>query len=249
MVDWNEDGLLDLLVGSDNSSEGIWLFLNSGTATDFQFTDYTKIEADGSPIGWQRCQIQIVDLNYDGKKDLVAGNRDYNLGANNGGFMFYENTGTNASPVLAKGVYLQTTDNKTLKGYINVICCFSDWNKDGGLDLIWTEYYPRGNVHLYLGEVPSVIADQSNFHPCTNPLKNIVTNGLLSINLNLKKEQRIIIHLYTADGTLIEAIEKGTVIAGNSKIKMNIGEHPAGVYFVQYKVANVNERQRIVLVK
>lgn len=242
VVDWNEDGLLDLLVGSDASSDGIRLFLNSGTATSYQFTDYTKVEANGSSIALARCQIQVEDLNYDGKKDLIAG---YSAGR----FYFYENTGTNAAPVLAAAVLLQKTDNSTITGYGDVRGCFADWNEDGGLDLLWSEYYPENNIHLYLGEVPSGISEHDDFSQLTNYPKNIVTNGQLLFNLNLEKGQKIDLRLYAANGTLVETIEKGKLGVGEQKMPIDIGRHPVGVYFVHYRVDNRDLRQKIVLVK
>ena len=242
MVDWNEDGLLDLLVGSDRSSDGIRLFLNSGTATSYQFTDYTKVKANGSTIALSRCQIQVEDLNYDGKKDLIAA---YSAGR----FYFYENTGTNASPVLAAAVLLQKTDNSTITGYGDVRGCFADWNEDGGLDFLWSEYYPENNIHLYLGEVPSEVLDNNTIIQLTSYPKSIVTNGVHILNLNLKKGQSVDLRIYAANGTLVETLYKGKLGAGEQKITMDIGKLPKGIYFVHYRADNRDLTQRIVLVK
>ena len=223
----------------------LFILLNSGSTTQCQFTDFTKIEANSTAIALSRCQIQVEDLNYDGKKDLLAGN---GLTAASR-IYFYENTGTNASPVLASAVELQQTNGSAIDPSYDVRFCFTDWNEDGGLDVVWTEYSPDDNVHIYLGEVPSEISDQNSISQLNTYPKSIVTNGQLLFNLKLGKEQNIDLRLFAVNGTIVETIEKGRLDAGERKIKMDIGKHPVGIYFLHYRVDNRDLRQRIVLVK
>jgi hypothetical protein len=48
VIDWNNDGKMDLLLGGYGGY--VWLFLNQGTDLDPVFNGSTKIESDGVPI-------------------------------------------------------------------------------------------------------------------------------------------------------------------------------------------------------
>ena len=52
VVDWNEDGMKDLLVGAVGIPPmgHLYLYLNSGTDTAPVFTDFSTIQADGMDI-------------------------------------------------------------------------------------------------------------------------------------------------------------------------------------------------------
>jgi hypothetical protein len=52
VVDWNEDGKQDLLIGYFIFGP-IYLYLNSGTNTAPVFTAYTKLKADGADLAAQ----------------------------------------------------------------------------------------------------------------------------------------------------------------------------------------------------
>ena len=47
VVDWNEDGLLDLLVASGTGDEAVWLYLNKGTKEQYKFESYEELKAGG----------------------------------------------------------------------------------------------------------------------------------------------------------------------------------------------------------
>ncbi len=243
IVDWDEDGLLDLLVASDASSDGIRLYLNSGTATGYQFEEFTKIEANGTVIAHSRCQIQVEDLNYDGKKDLIVGNSQ-------GSFYFYENTGTNASPVLAGQVSLQKTDNSNISGSGDVRGCFADWNDDGGLDLLWSEYYPENNIHLYLGEVPVAIYKTKKNASMDVFSGYSLNRGCFIANLCLKNISNINLNVCTANGRVVALKNVGTVQAGQQTVELDLNEHSCGVYFIQVIVNGIClEQNKILLMK
>lgn len=144
LVDWNEDGLLDLLLAnSDQSPTRIRLYLNSGTPGEYLFTDYTELTAGGSPIGLSRMNPTVVDLNLDGAKDLVCGE---DLGR----IFYYENVGTNDDPVLAVGVMLEAegVPIQWPSGYTDLKVWADDWNCDGTPDLVVGNY--MDSLHLYL---------------------------------------------------------------------------------------------------
>lgn len=86
--DWNEDGLIDLVVGS---ARGVVVYYpNVGTAREPKFV-YSKLvfTTDGKPldVGISAEPI-VVDWDQDGVKDLL-------IGANGNILLFFKNTGTN----------------------------------------------------------------------------------------------------------------------------------------------------------
>ena len=76
-VDWNEDGNLDMLVG--NETGNVRLYLNDGGDSDPVFSTFTNLQSGGSNILHYRNCPQVIDLNLDGKKDLLCGANDNNI--------------------------------------------------------------------------------------------------------------------------------------------------------------------------
>lgn len=130
VVDWNNDGLLDLVLGS--LSQTLRLYLNSGTVTNPVFTGWTEIKSEGSAIDRHACNPNICDLNNDGKKDLLIGCHP----SNRARVYYYENTGTDVAPVFGKRQeILNPAGNPVFIGsYLKVVA--SDWNGDGIPDLV-----------------------------------------------------------------------------------------------------------------
>lgn len=161
VVDWNGDGLPDLLVGDIRGH--VYLVPNEGTRTKYAFgkprqlmvggkaatvsgtgglgllgqaaarlAGAKPVEAPGGDAGPFAC-----DWDGDGKLDLL-------LGAGDGSVWFYRNIGTAKEPVLAEGVRLipPGEDNfgpdapREPRRGIRAKVCAVDWNGDGRLDLL-----------------------------------------------------------------------------------------------------------------
>jgi hypothetical protein len=146
MLDWNNDGKKDLVVGS--LAGNIRLYINEGTdaAPDFLLTDYVK-KPDNSTLTvvTGRSSPSFVDLDGDGMKDLLAGNTE-------GQQVFFSNLGTDTAPrfstyslVQSAGVTIDlggATDARSRQ----FVC---DWTGDGVWDLLVGS--SDGQVHLFQG--------------------------------------------------------------------------------------------------
>ena len=241
VIDWNEDGLLDLLIGSD-ASEKITIYLNSGTASNYTFTTPTEILCNNASITYRRCIPHVTDLNLDGKKDLV-------IGEDKGCIYFLENTGTNDSPRFNTSVKLES-DGSPIQwpsGQTDITVWVNDWDENGTPDLLIGNY--KDTVYVYLNDSPVKVNYQSSKLLPELFTKSIVTKGVFSVTLTLKKEQNVTIKLFFSDGKLFKAIDSGILSAGEHTLGMNMGTLPNGVYFINHRIDNQDFKQRVVFVK
>jgi len=128
LVDWNEDGKMDLLVG--DGSGYLHLFLNQGSG-EFAPGVYVKAGRRELNVGSYASPC-VVDWNEDGKKDLVMGNDKRRI------YVFL-NEGTNEQPIFREPFELNGGSlNAGRVSSPDVV----DWNGDGKKDLVigtWDE--------------------------------------------------------------------------------------------------------------
>lgn len=149
-VDFDGDGVLDLVMGVDDWSEYGWdrafnergewtrgplhgyvyLAHNSGTNENPKYDPPVKIEADGKPIDVFGCPSPcFADFKGNGRLDLICGEfLD--------GFTYFENIGTRTHPQYAAGRRLEINGVPLTMDLEMIIPVAFDWNKDGRPDLI-----------------------------------------------------------------------------------------------------------------
>jgi len=148
VVDWDNDGLRDLLVGQE--AGGLYWYPNAGSNTQPDFQEGVEIGVEGGGsfvVAHQQSTPVIMDLDGDGRKDLLTGNLP-------GQLLFYPNVGTDAAPLF--GDYSQVeADGAPIT--VDAITGASprsrpfvtDWNGDGLLDVLIGA--GDGKIHLYQG--------------------------------------------------------------------------------------------------
>jgi TolB-like protein len=142
LVDWNEDGKMDLLVG--NGGGYLHLFLNQGSG---EFAPGVMVRAGSKDLDvGSNASPCVADWNEDGKKDLV-------MGKGNGEIYVFLNEGTNEQPIFGKPI--QLNGGKLDVGSDSSLDVV-DWNGDGKKDLV------VGNSD---GEISVFINRGTNFEP------------------------------------------------------------------------------------
>ena len=137
VADWDNDGLLDVLVGHSISSgaDEIVFYKNVGTKAEAKFAAPVPLKdiVEGEAVS--RAAPYVVDWDGDGKRDLLVSN-------DNGKVFFLRNVGTNDKPVFAKQEQIKLPG---MEDCIRCRVCVVDWNNDGKLDLVGGNYdYGRG---------------------------------------------------------------------------------------------------------
>ncbi|OHB81404.1 MAG: hypothetical protein A2W31_08640 [Planctomycetes bacterium RBG_16_64_10] len=141
LTDWNNDGAGDLVLGALDGK--IRLYLNEGTPIEPDFLSATILQglAGDLVVPAGRSSPAVMDLDGDGKKDLLVGNT-------NGEILFYRNEGTDAAPsfaayeqVVADGIPIDLPGSARSRPYL------TDWIGDGLPDLLIGA--GDGKVHLF----------------------------------------------------------------------------------------------------
>ncbi len=150
MVDWNNDGHQDLLVGEKMGNYGtVRVYLKDDG--DSRFTTPQTVQVDGHDLlvpanGCLGAFPRVVDWNDDGKKDLLIGRAD-------GKTEIFLNNNTDAEPTFTAGGFVEVgqPDEKTI---LDIGCRttldVTDWNDDDRFDLVFGGL--DGRVHVLLNE-------------------------------------------------------------------------------------------------
>jgi len=155
VVDWNNDGLLDLVVGQRGGydrPEIIRLYINSGTKEPYKFMGSTHILLRNKEklIGYHH--FDVVDMDKDKKKDFIICGRRNHLGDPEWCGSVFLNINTDSDPKFENDQLL-TSEGKTILGDWGPLMDVADWNNDGAWDLILGEVAGfQTGVQIYLGK-------------------------------------------------------------------------------------------------
>jgi len=148
-VDWNNDGLKDLIIGGNDGK--VRVYLNVGTESNPQFSAYFHAQSNGADLvrtgpGCMGCFPRVVYWDGDARKDLLIGRVE-------GYVEIFLNIGTDESPTFDGGTLLQEGPLGS-KTNINVAgratSCIVDWNNDDKKDMAIGAL--DGRIHLFINE-------------------------------------------------------------------------------------------------
>jgi hypothetical protein len=148
-VDWNDDNLGDLLVGEGGGGHAakVRVYLNTGTESEPQFSDYFYVQSRGSDLNWagseeMGCFPRVVYWDADDRKDLLVGLAD-------GTVKILLNTGTESEPVfLGESGVLAWWNMYRVDIGEEATVALLDWDNDGRIDLVAGAL--DGKIHVYI---------------------------------------------------------------------------------------------------
>ncbi len=152
-VDWNNDGLNDLVIGQGGGSGfgKVLVYRNTGSAGQPQFSQASFVQSNGSDLtvpaaGCLGIFPRVVYWDSDDSKDLLAGQYD-------GKIKIFLNEGTDIDPVFDAGSFLRagppgaaTAIDVGNRATATVV----DWNNDGRKDLAVGAL--DGKLRIYLNQ-------------------------------------------------------------------------------------------------
>ena len=206
-----------MLVGQEGigSPCNVYVYLNQGVDSLPVFGDSIPILAGGVPFNNYRCVPLALDLDGDGRKDLVLGEWYSSV-------RFYHNAGPDSNPVFTNFVNLVPPDPDSFLNGNPPRISFADWDGDRDLDMITCDYY--GSVFLRRNSTPVAVSEagSSPVGVTLSIVPNPVTNRAI-FSIRVAHPGIVDVGIYTSAGRLIATPWHRYAGAGELRLSCDMG--------------------------
>jgi hypothetical protein len=233
--DIDNDGDLDLFVGKQDGR--IAFFRNGGNAQQWQFVLVTS-SFQNINVG-ANSRPQFVDVDGDGKPDLLAGSRD-------GGVFYYHNDGPTGNPTFT----LVTSSFGGISPMQEVAATCADIDGDGDMDMFVGNY--RGGMEFYRNQRLSnavtppnglpLVAELDQNYP--NPFNPITHFGFRIVDVGL-----VILRVYDILGQEVATLVNEVKQPGEYEVMWDASGFASGVYLYQLQAGSVAQTKKLVLLR
>jgi len=248
IVDWNEDGRRDLLLGAYDAK--FHLFLNTGSDLAPEFETSSPLSGPGGDLSVpdSRSSPDMLDLDGDGAKDLIAGD-------NEGRLWFFPNLGTNSAPEFDGSWRIESAsvpyDVENFGRSRPRIC---DFNGDGLPDILTGSVL--GTVHLLPGgeyipdEVPEVGAARARLSAWPNPF-----NPRTKLSLAVPEGgAELRLEIFDSSGRRMRVLAAGRMDEGRREFIWNGRDDaghrlPSGLYLARASMPDRRLLKKLVMLK
>jgi hypothetical protein len=250
VCDYNADGKKDLLVGQEGiySTCNVYVYLNEGTNEAPAFGDSIPVLFNGSPMSYWRTVPVLIDLDLDGKNDMVLGGWYSDV-------RFYTNVGTNANPVFSDYIYLVLPDSQAYSNGNPPRVAFADWDGDSDLDMLTCDYY--GSVFLRENVTSPGIAENSK-NPAASHMLTVSPNpfsDMATISYQPADDRDVNLTIYDITGRLVKSFQ---LITSQPSVSISVKwdgrdneqrQVPDGVYLATLTTGDRVETRKVLLIR
>jgi hypothetical protein len=209
-VDFNSDGRKDLVLGAIDGK--VRVYINEGTdgIPDFRTVQYAQDNGADLAVPTGRSAPCLLDLDGDGKKDLLTGNTE-------GQLLLYHNVGTDQAPAFSGYVYVQSSGLPIdLAGSARSRPFVCEWTGDLTPDVLIGS--GDGLVRLYEGEDSSSVdppgLSSGNGSICLLKAYPNPATGAQTYLVELARADRVDGSIFDANGRVVRRLPNADLSAG-----------------------------------
>lgn len=238
IADWNNDGLLDLIVGVTHIAylgKEIRIYLNSGTVDNPLLTDYDILFCGNDTIKLPHVEPEVADMDLDGLNDLLVCGYYSEV-------YFYKNFGSAQNPVFLTKELLDLSSGYPAGPNRNI--CVYDWDRNGAPDILYG--VSDGCVYRFMNNTPVKIGKNTTSSQLLKNMKVSVFSNSIKVYLPVNSPY-ITIKLFNSIGREISTKNRSYLKNDKRIIFINRKYLYPGVYILRCNVGKENASAKIVL--